>query len=242
MLAFGLSTDYAVFLLGRVTEARAHGGTEREAVVTGLSRSGRIVTSATVLCCIPVAALALSRAVLIKELGLGTALAVFLDAMLIRTVLVPSLTALTGSWSWWAPGPLRRSHTAPGLGRLHRAEAASAQHVATRGGASGEVHNRERGARHRRRTMADTSPLRVSATAWEAGPERVRRAADAWTSGLGRTCGRPPGRGRPIGSGANAPPEPGSCPRGVTSPGPAPAPAITHASSSGARCSRRTNS
>lgn len=123
VLAFGLSTDYGVFLLGRIMEARAGGATEREAVVTGLSRSGRIVTSAAALFCIPVAALALSRVVLIKELGLGTAFAVFLDAVLIRTVLVPSLMALMGSWNWWAPGPLRRLHTSLGLDRLHRAEA-----------------------------------------------------------------------------------------------------------------------
>ncbi|MET8688622.1 MMPL family transporter [Streptomyces sp. NPDC004732] len=122
VLAFGLSTDYGVFLLGRIMEARAGGAAEREAVVTGLSRSGRIVTSAAALFCIPVAALALSRVVLIKELGLGTAFAVFLDAALIRTVLVPSLMALMGSWNWWAPGPLRRLHTSLGLDRLHRAE------------------------------------------------------------------------------------------------------------------------
>ncbi|MFI1869656.1 MMPL family transporter [Streptomyces jumonjinensis] len=109
-LAFGLSTDYNVFLLSRIKEARALGMDERAAVAHGLSRTGSIVTSAAVLFCVPVGALAASRLVFIQELGLGAAFAVLIDATLVRALLVPSLMALLGAANWWAPAPLRRLH------------------------------------------------------------------------------------------------------------------------------------
>ncbi|WP_434597733.1 MMPL family transporter [Streptomyces sp. A5-4] len=117
-LAFGLSTDYNVFLLGRIKEAKAAGLDDREAVAEGLARTGPIVTSAAVLFCVAVGALALSRLVFIKELGLGTAFAVLLDATLVRALLVPSLMALLGSTNWWAPAPLRKLHSALRLDRM----------------------------------------------------------------------------------------------------------------------------
>ncbi|MEO3977541.1 efflux RND transporter permease subunit [Streptomyces sp. CAU 1734] len=116
-LAFGLSTDYNVFLLSRIKEARAQGMNEREAVAHGLSRTGSIVTSAAVLFCVPVGALALSRLVFIQELGLGAAFAVLIDATIVRALLVPSLMALLGAANWWAPGPLRRLHRKISPGR-----------------------------------------------------------------------------------------------------------------------------
>ncbi|MFF7265290.1 MMPL family transporter [Streptomyces sp. NPDC008159] len=122
-LAFGLSTDYNVFLLSRVKEARAQGLDNREAVAQGLSRTGGIVTSAAVLFCIPVGALAMSRLVFIQELGLGAAFAVLLDATVVRAFLVPSLMALLGAANWWAPSPLRALHRALRLDRMeHVAE------------------------------------------------------------------------------------------------------------------------
>lgn len=111
-LAFGLSTDYNVFLLSRIKEARAQGMDDRAAVAHGLARTGSIVTSAAILFCVPVGALALSRLVFIQELGLGAAFAVLLDATLVRALLVPSLMALLGAASWWAPAPLRKLHRA----------------------------------------------------------------------------------------------------------------------------------
>jgi RND superfamily putative drug exporter len=109
-LAFGLSTDYAVFLLSRIKEARDAGATDEEAVATGIQRTGRIVTAAALLFAVAVGAFATSEIVLIKQLGLGTALAVLIDATIIRALLVPSLMAMFGRWNWWAPGPLRRFH------------------------------------------------------------------------------------------------------------------------------------
>jgi RND superfamily putative drug exporter len=114
-VAFGLSTDYGVFLLTRIKEARDGGLGDREAVAVGLQRTGRIVTFAALLFCIAIGAFATSEVVFIKELGLGTALAVLIDAFLVRALLVPSLMALLGKWNWWAPRPLARLHSRLGL-------------------------------------------------------------------------------------------------------------------------------
>jgi RND superfamily putative drug exporter len=114
-VAFGLSTDYGVFLLTRIKEARDSGLGDRESVAVGLERTGRIVTYAALLFCIAIGAFATSEIVFIKELGVGTALAVLIDAFLVRALLVPSLMALLGSWNWWAPRPLARLHARLGL-------------------------------------------------------------------------------------------------------------------------------
>ena len=106
-LVFGLSTDYEVFLLSRIKEAHDGGADTRSAVTLGLGRTGRIVTAAAALLCVALAALVLSRVILIKELGLGTAFAVLVDASLVRAVLVPALMAMLLDWNWWAPRPLR---------------------------------------------------------------------------------------------------------------------------------------
>jgi RND superfamily putative drug exporter len=109
-VAFGLSTDYAVFLLSRIKEARDNGASDSECVAIGLERTGRIVTAAALLFAVALGAFATSRIVFIKENGVGTALAVLLDASIVRALLVPSLMELLGRWNWWAPAPLRRLH------------------------------------------------------------------------------------------------------------------------------------
>ena len=114
-MAFGLSTDYAVFLLSRIKEAHDAGADTREAVALGLQRTGRIVTAAALLFAVAIGAFATSQITLIKELGVGTALAVLIDATIIRALLVPSLMALLGRWNWWAPRPLRRLHERIGV-------------------------------------------------------------------------------------------------------------------------------
>jgi RND superfamily putative drug exporter len=107
-VAFGLSTDYGVFLLGRIKEAYDQGATNRESVAIGIEHTGRIVTSAAVLMCLALCAMLLSRIVLIQELGLGGAAAVILDATVVRALLVPALMTLLGDFNWWAPRWLRR--------------------------------------------------------------------------------------------------------------------------------------
>ena len=114
-VAFGLSTDYAVFLLSRIKEARDGGAPNSEAVAIGLERTGRIVTAAALLFAIAIGAFATSEIVFIKENGVGTALAVLIDATIIRALLVPSLMELLGEWNWWAPAPLRRLHERLGI-------------------------------------------------------------------------------------------------------------------------------
>jgi len=115
-VAFGLSTDYAVFLLSRIKEARDHGASESESVAIGLERTGRIVTAAALLFAVAMGAFATSQIIFIKENGVGTALAVLIDASIIRALLVPSLMELLGKWNWWAPAPLRRLHERFGIG------------------------------------------------------------------------------------------------------------------------------
>jgi RND superfamily putative drug exporter len=113
--AFGLSTDYGVFLLTRIKEARDGGLRNDAAVAAGLQRTGRIVTAAAILFCIAIGAFVTSEMIFIKQLGLGTALAVLIDATIVRALLVPSLMALLGEWNWWAPRPLARLHERIGL-------------------------------------------------------------------------------------------------------------------------------
>ncbi len=112
-VVFGLSTDYGVFLLTRIKEAHDGGLTNREAVAVGLQRTGSIVTAASLLFAIAVAAFATSQLSFIKELGLGTAAAVLIDASIIRVLLVPSLMALLGERNWWAPRLRRRPTPQP---------------------------------------------------------------------------------------------------------------------------------
>jgi uncharacterized membrane protein YdfJ with MMPL/SSD domain len=109
-VVFGLSTDYGVFLLSRIKEARDAGHAEPEAIAVGLERTGRIVTSAALLFAVAFGAFLTSQIVITKELGLGTAAAVLIDATIVRALLVPALMRLLGRWNWWAPSPLRRLH------------------------------------------------------------------------------------------------------------------------------------
>jgi RND superfamily putative drug exporter len=114
-VAFGLSTDYAVFLLSRIKEARDAGASNADSVAIGLERTGRIVTAAALLFAIAIGAFATSEIIFIKQNGIGTALAVLLDATIIRALLVPSLMELLGEWNWWAPKPLRKLHARFGV-------------------------------------------------------------------------------------------------------------------------------
>jgi uncharacterized membrane protein YdfJ with MMPL/SSD domain len=108
-IAFGLSTDYGVFLLTRIREAWESGLPSREAVAVGLERTGRIITAAALLFCIAVGSFATSQIILVKEIGVGIALAVLIDASIVRAMLVPSLMALLGRWNWY---PRRRPEAA----------------------------------------------------------------------------------------------------------------------------------
>src|SRR4051812_2682733 len=105
---FGLSMDYEVFLLSRMKEQWDRTGDNQEAVARGLERSGRIVTSAALIVVVVAGSFAFADIVLIKALGIGMALAVALDATVVRALLVPATMRLLGHWNWWLPSSLRR--------------------------------------------------------------------------------------------------------------------------------------
>jgi uncharacterized membrane protein YdfJ with MMPL/SSD domain len=109
-LVFALSTDYGVFLLGRIKEARDSGESDRDAVATGLARTGRVVTAAAILLAVAIGAFSTSSIAFIQQIGIAVATGVLIDAFIVRTLLVPSLMALLGKWNWWSPRPLRRLH------------------------------------------------------------------------------------------------------------------------------------
>jgi predicted secreted hydrolase len=105
---FGLSMDYEVFLLSRMKEVYDKTGDNREAVIVGMERSGRIVTSAALVVVVVAGSFAFADIVLIKALGLGVAIAVALDATVVRALLVPSAMRLLGNVNWWLPARLKR--------------------------------------------------------------------------------------------------------------------------------------
>ncbi len=113
---FGLSMDYEVFLLSRMKEQWDRTGDNQEAVARGLERSGRIVTSAALIVVVVAGSFAFADIVLIKALGIGMALAVALDATVVRALLVPATMRLLGHWNWWLPSGLRRVPTIDSAG------------------------------------------------------------------------------------------------------------------------------
>jgi RND superfamily putative drug exporter len=115
VIAFALATDYGVFLLGRIKELRDQGLDNHESVAQGVAKTGRVITSAALLFCVAIGAFSLSGIVFIKQLGIGTALAVAIDATLIRALLVPALMAMLGEYNWWAPRWMKRIYERFGL-------------------------------------------------------------------------------------------------------------------------------
>ncbi|WP_062386930.1 MMPL family transporter [Demequina iriomotensis] len=112
---FGLAMDYEVFLLSRVKEYVDAGEPNDAAVRKGLQRSGRIITSAAAVIVLVFLGFALGDLLMIKAVGVGLAVAVLLDATIVRLFLVPATMTLLGDWNWWAPAPLRRLHERLGL-------------------------------------------------------------------------------------------------------------------------------
>ncbi|MFF5784140.1 MMPL family transporter [Streptomyces sp. NPDC012693] len=114
-VAFGLSMDYGVFLLSRIKEEYDATGDHEHSVRFGLRHTGGLITAAAVILAVVMVAIGTSRVTNTKMLGLGVALAVLMDAMVVRSLLVPSVMKLTGRLTWWAPGPLRRFHDRFGI-------------------------------------------------------------------------------------------------------------------------------
>ena len=114
-VAFGLSMDYEVFLLSRIKEEHDRTHDNVSSVAIGLERTGRIVTAAAVLISVVFLAFATSNISFIKLFGVGMALAVLMDAFVIRSTLVPAFMRLAGEVNWWAPAPLRRLYRRIGM-------------------------------------------------------------------------------------------------------------------------------
>jgi RND superfamily putative drug exporter len=114
-IVFGLSTDYGVFLLSRIKEERDRGASDADAIPGGLQRTGAVVSAAAILLAVALGAFVTSGVVFLKELGVGAACAVLLDAFVVRALLVPSLMTLLGEWNWWQPRPLRWLHARIGI-------------------------------------------------------------------------------------------------------------------------------
>ncbi|WP_119728989.1 MMPL family transporter [Thermomonospora amylolytica] len=116
LLLFGVSMDYEVFLLSRIREQYDRTGEVAGAIAAGLQRTGGIITSAALLLVVVIGALATSGVSFIKLIGVGMAVAIVLDATVVRLVLVPATMRLLGRACWWAPGPLARVHRRYGIG------------------------------------------------------------------------------------------------------------------------------
>jgi RND superfamily putative drug exporter len=114
-IVFGLSMDYEVFLLSRIREQYDLTGDNTTAVATGLQRTGGIITSAALLLLVVIGAFSLSGITFIKMIGVAMAIAIVVDATVVRILLVPASMRLLGRANWWAPGPLRRVYARYGI-------------------------------------------------------------------------------------------------------------------------------
>ncbi len=114
-VTFALATDYAVLVIARIKELRDAGLPDDEAVAQGVARTGRIISAAALMIAVVFAAFAVSPVFFMKQIAVGMALGVVIDATIVRALLVPSLMRLLGAANWWAPAPLRRFHERFGI-------------------------------------------------------------------------------------------------------------------------------
>lgn len=114
-ITFGLSMDYEVFVMSRIKELHDSGAEARHSVTHGLARTGRIVSMAAVILSVSFFAFGTSQVSFIQLFGIGSGLAVLIDATLIRGILVPSAMRILGRYAWWSPTPLRRVHRRLGI-------------------------------------------------------------------------------------------------------------------------------
>jgi len=105
---FGLATDYAVLVMARIKERHDLGDSNEEAVAIGIGKTGRVITAAAIAIALVFLAFGVSSVFFVKQIAIGMAFGVMIDATIVRALLVPSLMRLFGEWNWWAPKPLRR--------------------------------------------------------------------------------------------------------------------------------------
>ncbi|MFF2221717.1 MMPL family transporter [Streptomyces globisporus] len=136
-VAFGLSMDYGVFLISRIKEEYDRTGDHEHSVTFGLRHTGGLITAAAVILAVVMVAIGTSRVTNTKMLGLGIALAVLMDAMVVRSLLVPAVMKLMGRSTWWAPAPLRAFHRRFGLSEGEAAPAVDPAAVSDPAGRGG---------------------------------------------------------------------------------------------------------
>ena len=124
-IVFGLSMDYEVLMLSRIHEEWERTGDNTLAVASGLQKTGGLITGAAAIMVVVFSAFGLSSVIILKQIGLGLALAIFIDATLVRALVVPSTMRLMGKWNWWAPAFLR------GSGSPSPAASETSNHAAT---------------------------------------------------------------------------------------------------------------
>jgi RND superfamily putative drug exporter len=117
-LVFGLSMDYEVLLLSRIREEYERSGDNAASVVLGLERTGRLITGAAAIMVAVFLAFALANVVIIKAIGVGLAIAIAVDATIVRILIVPSVMRILGRANWWAPRPLAILHSRIGAGEV----------------------------------------------------------------------------------------------------------------------------
>ncbi|MFD3817200.1 MMPL family transporter [Streptomyces rubiginosohelvolus] len=142
-VAFGLSMDYGVFLISRIKEEYDRTGDHEHSVTFGLRHTGGLITAAAVILAVVMVAIGTSRVTNTKMLGLGIALAVLMDAMVVRSLLVPAVMKLMGRSTWWAPAPLRAFHRRFGLSEGEAAPAVAPAALPDPGGRGGPEEDPE---------------------------------------------------------------------------------------------------
>jgi uncharacterized membrane protein YdfJ with MMPL/SSD domain len=133
---FGLSMDYEVLLLSRIQEAYRRTGDNTASVAEGLARTAGVITGAALIMVTVFSAFALAQSITIKSIGVGMAIAVLIDATIIRVLLVPAAMRLMGRWNWWAPGPFGRFAARLGFSHVEDEPAEAAAAAASTGLAS----------------------------------------------------------------------------------------------------------
>src|SRR5713226_1356412 len=125
-IVFGMSMDYEVLLISRIQEEYKRTGDNQAGVAMGLEKSGRLISGAAAIMCAVFLAFGLADVVIIKAIGIGLAIAVAIDATIVRLLIVPSVMRILGRANWWAPRPLRWLHDRLGTGEIARPSAQQA--------------------------------------------------------------------------------------------------------------------
>ena len=124
-IVFGMSMDYEVFLISRIQEEYKRAGDNQTGVAMGLEKTGRLITGAAAIMCAVFLAFGMADVVIIKAIGIGLAIAIAIDATLVRMLIVPSVMRILGRANWWAPRPLAALHSRIGAGKLQAAREAA---------------------------------------------------------------------------------------------------------------------